>query len=163
MREPVAGVESAVMRQLAACALVVLAAACASSLKYPVNPPPEVQIVQVYGQSDVPYSRGVTSIEAQYAVQITNPSTVPITLKHVTLQSVGNSTVAMRREDRGFNNVINPGSTGQATINARVLFTSDNSGSPTREPMTVRATLSFDSPNGSFNRIVQQNITEFPQ
>ena len=96
-------------------------------------------------------------------IQISNPSTVPITLKHVSLQSVGNSTVSMRREDRGFNNVINPGSMAQATMNARVYFTSDLSGSPTREPMTIRATLNFDSPKGTFNRIVQTNISEFPQ
>ena len=150
------------MRPLAACAFV-LAAACASSIRYPVMPPPEIQIVQLYGQSDVPYSRGMGFVESQFGIQISNPSTTAITLKHVTLQSVGNSTVAMRREDRGFNNVINPGQTAQATVNARVYFTSDMSGSPTREPMTIRATVSFDSPKGSFNRIVQQNLSEYPQ
>ncbi len=150
------------MRTLAVSALALLAA-CASSIKYPVEPPPEVEIVQLYGPSDVPYSRGTSFIEAQYGIQISNPSTVPITLKHVTLQGVGNASIALRREDRGFNNVINPGTTAQATINARVYFTSDLSGSPTREPLTVRATISFDSPKGSFNRIVQKNIGEFPQ
>lgn len=151
------------MRTLAACAFAVVAAACASSIKYPVEPPPEIEIVQLYGQSDVPYSRGTSFVEAQFGVQISNPSTVPVTLKHITLVSVGNATVALRREDRGFNNVINPGMTAQATMNARVYFTSDMSGSPTREPMTIRATISFDSPKGTFNRIVQKNIAEFPQ
>ncbi len=149
------------MKPLAACVLLLLAGC--STVSYPVNPPPDIEIVQLYGPSDVPYSRGVTSINAEFGVQITNRSDTPITLKHVTLQSVGNSTLALRREDRGFNNVINPGQTGQATINARLYFTSDISGSPTREPLSIRATLQFASPKGTFNRIVQKNLNEFPQ
>lgn len=156
------GVESALMKSLAACALLLFAGC--STATYPVNPPPDVEIVQLYGPSDVPYSRGISSVNAEFGVQITNRADVPITLKHVTLQSAGaNTTVGLRREDRGFNNVINPGQTAQATINARVYFTSDSSGSPTREPLSIRATLQFASPKGAFNRIVQKNIGEFPQ
>ncbi len=149
------------MKHLAACALLLFAGCSAAT--YPVNPPPDVEIVQLYGPSDVPYSRGISSLNAEFGVQITNRADVPITLKHVTLQSVGNATLALRREDRGFNNVINPGQTGQARINARLYFTSDMSGSPTREPLTIRATLQFASPKGTFNRIVQKNISEFPE
>jgi hypothetical protein len=149
------------MKQLAVCAALLLAA-CGSTT-YPVMPPPEVQIVQLYGPSDLPYSRGTSTVEAQYGIQITNRSSDPVTLTHVSLQSVGGGTIAMRREDRGFNNTIEPGQTGQAVMNARVYFTSDVSGSPTREPLTVRATLSFNSPKGSFTRIVQQNLSQFPQ
>jgi len=47
-------------------------------------------------------------------------------------------------------------------VNAIVYFTSDLSGTPTREPLTLRATLHFDSPKGSFNRIVQKMIGQFP-
>lgn len=148
----------------AALALLAVAiiAACASSQKYPVSSPPDVQIVQIYGPSDIPFSRGTSTVDAQYGIQITNKADETITLKHVTLESVGGATIVMRREDRGFNNQIPPGQTGQAVINARVLFTSDVTGSPTREPMTIRATLSFDSAKGSFNRIVQKMIGQFP-
>ena len=52
--------------------------------------------------------------------------------------------------------------TGQAVVNAYVVFTSDSSGSPTREPLTLRATLNFDSPKGHFNKIVQKMIGQFP-
>jgi len=101
-------------------------------------------------------------MNAEFGIQITNPSDDPIILKHVTLESVGGSSIAIRREDRGFNNEIPPGQTGQAVVHARLYFTSDSSGSPTREPITMRATLNFDSPKGSFNRIVQKMIGEFP-
>ena len=152
------------MKRISAFALVaVVALGCSSSSqKYPVSEAPEIQIVQIYGPSDVPYSRGTSTIDAQYGLQITNKAVEPITLKHVTLESVGGGTIAMRREDRGFNNEIPPGQTGQAVINARVIFTSDASGSPTREPLTIRATLMFDSPKGSFNRIVQRMLGQFP-
>lgn len=121
-----------------------------------------MQIVQVYGPSDLNYSRGTSSVEAQYALQITNRADEPIRLRHVTLESVAGTTIVMRREDRGFDNEIPPGQTGQALVNARVYFTSDMSGSPTREPLTLRATMTFDSAKGSFHRIVQKMIGQFP-
>ena len=153
------------MKDIAFCALLLAISACSSSSTSqngPVTPLPSVEIVQVYGPADVNYSRGTSFVEAQYSLEITNPSTDPITLKHVTLESVGGSSIRMRREDRAFNNEIPPGQTGQAVVSARVYFQSDSSGSPTREPITMRATLSFDSPKGKFNRIVQKMVGEFP-
>lgn len=148
------------MRKLAFFAALTIIA-CASQT-YPVSAPPDVQIIQIYGPSDLNYSRGMSSVDAQYGLQITNKATDPIILKHVTLEAITGSTIAMRREERAFNNEIPPGQTGQAVINARVYFRSDASGSPTREPLTVRATLNFDSPKGSFNKIVQKMVGEFP-
>jgi hypothetical protein len=153
------------MKRIAFCALLLTISACSSSSTShngPVTPLPSVEIVQIYGPADVNYSRGMSFVDAQFSLQITNPSTDPITLKHVTLESVGGSSIRMRREDRAFNNEIPPGQTGQAPLNARVYFQSDSSGSPTREPITMRATLSFDSPKGKFNRIVQKMVGEFP-
>src|SRR6476469_29633 len=151
------------MKRIALCVLLLVVVSCSStSHQYPVTPGPEVDIVQIYGPSDLNYSRGVSSVDAQYGLQITNPSSDPIILKHVVLESVGGSGIALRREDRAFNNEIPPGQTGQAVVNARVFFRSDSSGSPTREPITIRATLNFDSPKGSFNRIVQKMIGQFP-
>jgi hypothetical protein len=151
------------MKRIAFCVLLLAVVSCKSGPHtYPVTPGPEVEIVQIYGPSDLNYSRGMNSVDAQYGLQITNPSSDPITLKHVVLESVGGSGIALRREDRAFNNEIPPGQTGQAVVNARVYFRNDSSGSPTREPMTIRATMSFDSPKGSFNRIVQKMIGQFP-
>jgi hypothetical protein len=150
------------MKRIAAVSTLFILAACSSSKTYPVMPPPEIDLVQLYGPADLNYARGTNSIEAQYGVQIRNPSTDPITLKHITLESVAGTTIVVRREDRSFNNEIPPGQVGQAVVNARVYFTSDLSGSPTREPLTLRATLHFDSPKGPFNRIVQKVIGQFP-
>lgn len=152
------GVTSSVCR-IALCPLLVFMAC--SSNPSPVAQP-EVEIVQVYGPSDLNYSRGIGSVEAQYALQITNRADEPIRLKHVTLESVAGTTIVVRREDRAFDNEIPPGQTGQAVMNARVYFTSDMSGSPSREPLTLRATMRFDSGKGPFNRIVQRTIGQFP-
>lgn len=150
------------MKHTAICALLLLAA-CASSQSNAPVPAPEINIVQTYGPSDLPYSRGVSSINAEYAIQIMNKADVPITLTHVSLQSVGMGTMAMRREERGFNAVVPAGATGEVRVNALLYFTSDASGSPTREPLTLRATMNFDSPKGKFVKIAQQNLSQFPQ
>lgn len=151
------------MRKIAAVALVLLAA-CASSSKStaPVTPP-DVNIAQVYGPSDLPYSRGVSSVNAEWAIQVTNKADVPITLTHISLQSVGMGTMAMRREERSYQAVVPPGATGEVRLSAQLYFTSDSSGSPTREPLTLRATMNFDSPKGKFVKIKQQNLSQFPQ
>ncbi|HEV8660198.1 MAG TPA: hypothetical protein VGS96_16450 [Thermoanaerobaculia bacterium] len=148
------------MKRIAVCVLLLLAA-CSSATNYPVTPP-DVEIVQLYGPSNLDFSRGVSSIDAEYGIQVTNRASDPIRLRHVTLESVAGTTIVLRREDRAFDNEIPPGQTGQARMHARVYFTSDFSGSPTREPLTIRATLRFDSPKGSFNKIVQRNIGQFP-
>ena len=150
------------MKQLAFCAALVVLAGCSSSSPKAAITPPDVDIVQIYGPSDVTFSRGVSTVNAQYGLQITNKADEPITLKHVTLEAIGTGTIGMRREERAFNNEIPPGQTGQAVVNAYVVFTSDSSGSPTREPLTLRATLNFDSPKGHFNKIVQKMIGQFP-
>src|SRR5512141_2990534 len=143
------------MKHFAIAALVLLAA-CASSMSNTPVPAPDINIVQVHGPSDLPYSRGVSSVNAEYAIQITNKADVPITLTHVSLQSVGMGTMAMRREERGYQAVVPPGATGEVRLQAQLYFTSDSSGSPSREPLTLRATMNFDSPKGKFVKIKQQ-------
>lgn len=141
---------------------VVFLCACASSQKEVVNPPPKIDIVQVYGPADIPYSRGQDSVLAEYAFRIENPSNVPITLRRIEMSSVAGGTIALRREDRAFTRTINPGSAEVVSINARVYFRTMSSGSPTNEPLTIRAVLYFESPNGTFRKIITRNIGQFP-
>jgi len=147
------------MKRIAIFALLILAAC--STTNYPVTPP-DVEIVQIYGPSNLDFSPGVSHLDAKYGSQIkANPSD-PITLKHVARDAVGGTLILLRHQDRPFNNVVPLGLVGRATMHARGYFSRDMSGSPTREPLTVRATLHFDSPKGSFNKIVQRNIGQFP-
>lgn len=142
---------------------VLFLGACASSQNEVVKPPPQIDVVQVYGPSDIPYSRGQESVLGEYAFRVANPANVPITLRRIELSSLGGGTIALRREDRAFTRTINPGSAEVVSVNARVYFRTTSSGSPTNEPLTIRAVLYFDSPNGSFRRIITRNIGQFPE
>ena len=142
---------------------ILLLAACATSQDAPVNPAPDVLIEQTYGPANIPYSRGTNSIVGEYAISVQNKADVPITIKRVDLQSVGGTTIAMRREDRAFDVSVNPGSVETVKLNPRMYFTSTGSSAPSNEPLTVRATIHFDSPNGTFRRIVTRTISQFPQ
>jgi hypothetical protein len=146
-------------------ASLLLLAACASATQddAPVSPPPAILIEQTYGPSNIPYSRGTTSIIGEYAISVQNPADVPITLRRVDLQSVGGATIAMRREDRSFDVTVNPGSVETVKLSPRIYFTSTGSNSPTNEPMTVRAVIHFESPKGAFRRIITKTISQFPQ
>jgi hypothetical protein len=150
------------MKQALVVAILFLAA-CASSQDTVVKPPPEIEIAQLYGPSDIPYSRGQSSTIAEYAFRITNNADVPITLRRIDLSSVAGGTIALRREDRSFNKTINPGSAEVVSINPRVYFTTTGGGTPTNEPLTLRAIVYFDSPNGSFRRIMTRMISQFPE
>lgn len=141
---------------------VLLLAACSSSQDSVVNPPPEIEIQQVYGPSDIPYSRGQDSVIGEYAFRVRNVADIPITLRRIELSSIGGGTIALRREDRSFHRTVNPGSAEVVSVNPRVYFRTMGSGSPTNEPLTIRAVLYFDSPKGSFRRILTRNIGQFP-
>lgn len=141
---------------------VLFLGACASSQNEVINPPPQIDVVQVYGPADIPYSRGQESVLGEYAFRIENKANVPITLRRIELSSLAGGTIGLRREDRSFTRTINPGSAEVVSVNARVYFRTTSSGSPTNEPLTIRAVLYFESPNGSFRRIITRNIGQFP-
>jgi hypothetical protein len=149
------------MKRVSIVALLLLAA-CASQQGEVITPAPTIEIAQIYGPSDVPYSRGQTSIMGEYAFRIRNNADTPFTLRRIELSSVGGGTVALRREDRAFNRTINPGSAEIVNMTARVYFLTMSSGSPTTEPLTVRAVLYFESPRGAFRKIITKNIGQFP-
>jgi hypothetical protein len=141
---------------------ILLLAACASSKNAVVSPLPEIDVVQVYGPADIPYSRGQDSVMAEYAFRVRNGANVPITLRRIEMSSLTGGTIALRREDRAFNRTVNPGSAEVVSLTARVYFRTTSSGSPTNEPLTIRAVLYFESANGSFRRIITRNIGQFP-
>ena len=150
-------------RALIVVALLLVGACSSSSQTSVVNPPPEIDVVQVYGPSDLPYSRGQDSVMGEYAFRVANNANIPITLRRIELSSMGGSTIALRREDRAFNRTVNPGSAEVVSVNARVYFRTGVSGTPTNEPLTIRAILYFESPNGAFRRIITRNIGQFPE
>ena len=143
----------------AAIALLLLAA-CASS--DPQSRTTEIQFAQVYGPSDLTLVRGANTMQIEYAVSIGNRGAEPITLRRISVSSVGSGSYSLRPEDQAYNVAIAPDTTEAVKLMARGYFVGTGSGEASREPVTLRAILYFDAPSGAFRRIVTQNLGQFP-
>ena len=144
----------------AAIALVALAAACSSSSNVDIIKP-EIQLVQLYAPTDIGYARGQNTSMAEFGFQITNRAGEPITLRRISIQSVGEGGYELRPEDKTYERRIGSGEVAQETIQARAYFRTNSAGSASTEPVLLRATLYFDSPQGKFRQIVLRNIGQF--
>ena len=141
-------------------ALALTLAACSSGVDILK---PEIQMVQIYAPTDIGYARGQNTSMAEYGFQITNRSTEPLTLRRIKIETVGGGGYALRPEDRSYEQRIGAGEVAQATIQARAYFRTTGAGTASNEPVLIRATLYFDSAEGSFRQIVMRNISQFSQ
>jgi hypothetical protein len=158
MGEP--GVESRFMRQTALALLLLFGCSSGSDLKIAK---PEISLLQLYAPTDLGFARGTGTMHAEFGVQITNKAMEPITLRRIELTSIGSGGYTVRREDRGFTTVIPSGATEAVRMVARVFFTTDVSGSPSKEPVLLRAIVYFDAPSGPFRQVVTRNVEQFSQ
>jgi hypothetical protein len=143
----------------AAIALLLLAA-CATS--DPKTSTTDIQFEQVYGPSDLSLVRGANTMTIEYAVNVGNRGTEAITLRRISVSSVGSGAYALRPEEQSYNVAIAPDTSGTVKLTARGYFSGNSSGDASREPVTLRAIFYFDAPSGPFRRIVTQNLGQFP-
>lgn len=122
----------------------------------------EVEFAQVYGPGDLGLVRGANTMNIEYAVRIGNRSAEPITLRRISVSSVGTGSYRLRPEEQVYDETIAPDAAGIVKLSARGYFVGTSTGEASREPVTLRAILYFDAPAGSFRRIVTQNIGQFP-
>ena len=148
------------MRTTCAVLLVALCA-CSSTDSNDNRVRPEIQIVELYGPSDLRYARGQNTLDAEYGFRIANRSQEQITLRRIDLSSTGGGAYVIRREDRVFNAAIPADTYGDVRMNARVFFNSRADGTTSTEPVTVRAVLYFESPSGAFRQILIRNLGQF--
>lgn len=148
------------MRTISAVLLVALCA-CSSTDPNDKRVRPEIQIIELYGPSDLRYSRGQNTLDAEYGFRVSNRSAEEITLRRINLSSTGSGAYVIRREDRAFNVAIPADTYGDVRMNARVFFMSRGDGTTSTEPVTIRAVLYFDSPSGSFREILIRNLGQF--
>lgn len=142
----------------AAFALLLLLPACASKIDIER---PEIQVVELFGPSDLNFARGQNQLHARYGFVVTNPSKHPITLKRIDLRSYGEGAYWIRPEERPFDVRIESGDTGQVEMSALVYFQGRPLGNVSSEPVSARATLFFDSPVGKFQQVKMQMLTQF--
>ena len=153
-----------IMKKSALLLIVVVTLAACASMKSdsgkgsaPANVvKPEVQISQM---SEVPVAaRNVTGgIPIQYAVAVLNHASTPITLKQLSVVSMGYGAYDVPSTSRPFNTAILPDQTQvvdfwvPANIQTSSLVGANG-------PVTLRLTAIFDSPEGQFQHIVVQQV-----
>lgn len=121
---------------------------------------PDVQLSQL---STVPAAaRHVEGgLPIQYRLRIGNRSGEPITLKSVTLQSMGSGAYDVPTTSRPFTKLIPPDQFEivEFWVPANV---SNSTIMGANGPVTLRATLRFDSPVGQFQEVVVQQVNAMP-
>ena len=121
---------------------------------------PEIELSQV---SEMPAAaRHVQgAIPVQYSMRVANRSAEPITLKRVTVQSMGMGAYRIDATGRPFDTQIQPDEyqVVEFWLPANVV---DNTIIGSNGPVTLRATLQFDSPVGQFQEIVVQQVNAMP-
>jgi hypothetical protein len=152
------------MRKSAVAVIVLLLAAACTSMKSDsglgatkVNIiKPEMQIRQV---STVPGAARQLegALPIQYVLKVLNHSGDPITLKQVTVMSMGYGAYDVPQTSRPFSAVVQPEQTqvvdfwvGANVQNASLVGANG--------PVTLRVVASFDSPVGQFQQIVVQQV-----
>ena len=131
--------------------------ACASGSKVNVIRP-EVELVQLVGPGDV--AMGAGPMQLQFGIRVANRASEPITLKRVELSSVGTGAYILRREFHPFDKVVRPEQYEDVTFWQRG-YVFGRRFDPSKEPVTVRAILYFESPDGAFTQIVQRNLDQW--
>lgn len=143
------------MRRAASLALLILAA-CATQQSGSKPPVPEIAITQL--SSVAPAARNVTGgVSVQYAVQVRNVDTQPLTLKRVDVNSIGYGAYSVPTQSRAFNVTIAPGteSTVEFWVPAQIV---DPSIAGANGPVTMRVVVFFDSPAGPIQTMVTQQV-----
>ena len=143
------------MKQATLLLLAVCLAACASS-KSSSGPNVSVELAQLTAANDVFYMRGPVSI--QYQLAISNPTTQPLTLTRLDLQTLGPGAYSLRANGTTMNLSVAPNSTSNYTIS--VWGYSNGGYMRSSEPVTLHGTAYFKGPSGSFLRIFNENIPQ---
>jgi hypothetical protein len=149
------------MRTMAGLAVLLIAAACTSSNGNQVSqnaahiPQPEITIVSRTDMTNVPtVASGIT---VHFEFRIVNQAEVPITLKRIDLDSLGGGSIAIQAKNRPFNLVIQP-HTAQSADFVTNAYVNDPNTYSGRSPVQIRAVALFDSPEGSLQKVVQQQV-----
>ena len=124
---------------------------------------PGIGIEQVVGPADLGYPYG--PIEIKYNLAVQNNAGVPITLKRVDLRSdpgaSGSGAYTLRRDFYNFHQEIPPNSVGVVTFWVKAYAFGRNARD--MEPVTVRGTAYFDTPNGPTQKVFIRELSQFGQ
>jgi hypothetical protein len=152
------------MRSISIIALSLLLAACGSTRSGDDDFSPstsssgrtEIEIVQLTSMAGAArHTSG--GMPVQYRMRVTNRGDQPITLRRVTLQSIGLGAYSIPNASRPFNVAIEPAQ--HADVEFWVPTTIQDSVAGANGPVTLRAVAVFDSPTGKFQDIVTAQVS----
>ena len=96
-------------------------------------------------------------ISVQYRVEIENRAKTPITVKRIDVVSLGSGAYNLRSTSVPFNEQLNPGETRPVQFWAPASI-DDPTIMGANGPVTIRITLYYDTPAGTFQTIVVQQV-----
>lgn len=147
------------MRTLAAAAAVLLLAACSFNHSAGSKvPDPEVRLDQTSSMpTAAEYMTG--NIPVSFRLSVTNRATIPITLRHVDVTSVGEAGgYTIRQTTVPFNVTLPPGASDAVDFTVTALATGNNvTGS--NEPVTIRVISAYDSSEGALQTVVIRQVS----
>lgn len=145
-------------------AAAIILTACSSSAPAPSNqntqlPTPDFEIHQIVGPAQLDYPEG--SFDMKFRLDIGNRADVPITLSQVQLVTVNppGGAYSLDRRAYHFRKVIDPHQI--ATIEFWAKAYSVGQSRRTNEPVTIRGTLYFESPNGGLRHVFVKELSQY--
>jgi len=148
-------------------AVALAAVACSSSgpatpKQKAEIPPPDFAIRQLVGPAELNYEEG--TIEVKYRLEIGNRSDVPMTLSRLEIATVnpegGAYTLDSSHRAYYFRKTIGPHQ--QMAVDFWAKAYGYGRSSRENEPVTVRGTLYFETPNGYYNQVFVKEIGQYP-
>lgn len=134
---------------------MLIGCASAAPKKAPLDEP-QIHIAQLSNIAEA--ARHVTgNISVQFRVDVENVAKVPITLKRIDLVTLGSGAYSLRPTSAPFDAHLSPGETTAVQMWAPA-FIDDPTIVGANGPVTVRATLFYDTPAGTSQTIVVQQV-----
>jgi len=135
--------------------LALLFLVSCSSSQQSSGPSVAIHLVPLNTSSDVYYFSGPINI--QYQLAVANPTSQPIKLSRVELQTIGSGAYVIRNTSSPMNVTIPANSTSTFTVS--VWGYSRGGSMRSTEPVTVRGIGYFDAASGPFIRMFTENIS----
>jgi len=142
------------MRTVLTLSALLLLFGCATNSA--PGPEPDVNIYQI-SRVAPGMEHDTGPVSAQFAVEVKNTMTQPLSLRRVAVQSLGGGSYTLPSYSQAFNETIAPGETKRVAFWAPA-FISMNTVAGANGPVTLRASLEFESGGRKFQKIEVQNV-----
>jgi len=143
------------MRTAVTLTALLLLAACATDSAAP-GPEPDINIYPI-SRVAVGTEHDTGPVSAQFAVEVKNKLTEPLSLRRVAVQSIGGGAYTLRPYSQAFNETIAPGETKRVSFWAPAVVEMNTVGGA-NGPVTLRASLEFEAGGKKFQKVEVQNV-----